>query len=96
MESSTCYFHLKADVLADIQICISVPLNLVILQYDFLRGILNISCVLTLYKNIRIRLPEPGHATVKNFDQFSKFKSFLKLICPTKMLHKSIVDSSTP
>ena len=67
---------MKADVLADIQICISVPLNLVILQYNILRGILNISCVLTLYENIQIRLPEPGHATVKHFDQFSKFKFF--------------------
>ena len=28
VKSSTYYFHMKAEILADFQICISVPLNL--------------------------------------------------------------------
>ena len=34
MKASTYYFHMKADILPDFQICIIVPLSTYIIDFD--------------------------------------------------------------
>ena len=45
--------------------------------------------MLTLYKNIQIRVPVPGHATVKNFTETVEFKKFLKIALSHILLSQS-------
>ena len=48
----------------------------------------NGSCVLALYKNAQLRVPESGHATVKYFIEMVKFKRFLKTMLSIVLINK--------